>query len=802
MKPHHFPPLHRVIYAALLFVCMVSPVLFAQVNLVPNPSFKSYFHLPVAHDINPTNDIGQHWITRLNVAPYSPTYFTDPVNINWFRANQATPDYYHSKAGFPISASDSNRGVRIPQNWGQEENLWGASGIFDSAYAGISIVRFKDASAGSPLGTYDYHEFLAVKLSNRLSSGKEYLVQFRYALPEYDNTNEKKQDEENRKPAEYYLEKLGVAFAPNTGFLEYDNHNRWWSQGVGSNFNALGMAIDEWNYVEVRNLQYVAPGEWKTFESRFICWDSTLEYMIIGNFDRRMDLDDISPMPGILTPPDSASSYQFYFFIDSAVVKEIETGSCNCTSIYVKMSYRDSTLEASNPDHCCFIATIAPTAMSCDFSAVRVSKSGIPISDPPITNFGHIVTDTEQVQVSLCIEKREDEESTVVTFEFLDEDSIVVCTQTAYVNCNCECGHLQRQWGNISVLREEVASDSGRCCWEYSVVNKGSCDFLPSTSTLNVSCSDSNGFEKGFFTTFSPWIQSDSLGVRKYSSNQGFLHSSETTPFVTKVFKVCINPQAAGLPNPLLTIGFSPDSNYYQQSYCRNYSEYLSCIESENCCDKLNIELRPYSHNSHDCAFDLILSNKGSTSKCKVFGVRLMGDNGDTLYTLNPQSQALNLDKPKQIWYHNLGACAIVFGTGQPSLSDEAFIIEILDSTGTVKCTVRDTIHCCIQQSSPSKSSHEDNTPEPVELPLGGMITQTSIVGNTLNYSLKNMGDALGATIRLSDLKGNALLQRQVNLPKSNSSGEFDITQLANGTYFLSVQSDLWQTARQIVIVR
>ena len=64
------------------------------------------------------------------------------------------------------------------------------------------------------------------------------------------------------------------------------------------------------------------------------------------------------------------------------------------------------------------------------------------------------------------------------------------------------------------------------------------------------------------------------------------------------------------------------------------------------------------------------------------------------------------------------------------------------------------------------------------------------------------MGDDLSATIHISDLKGNVITKHKLNLTKGNSAGEFDISHLPSGTYFISVQSDLWQTSRQISIVK
>jgi hypothetical protein len=777
---------------------MFSPMLFAQVNLVPNPSFMLNDTVPTPLGLN---KLGMHWITRLNNTIKFPlTVFNDPNHVhNWFRANQGTVDYYHSKAHSPEGGLNDSAGVKVPQNWGQGADLWGNGGTLDSAYAGIDIIRFKYDTTGAS----DYHEYLAVKLGQHLKNNKEYLVQFKYAMAEYAGTGPKNaRNISGRERNKYYLKNFGVAFAPNSDFIDYDSTKNWQSPGAHS--VRLPLSLAYWNYVNIRELAHADSGIWQTFQTRFICDDSTLQYIIIGNFDQRISLDDIGKTNYYdqTDDPTNDISYEFYTFIDSVVVKEIETNSCNCTSISLKTSKRDSTLEVSNPGHCCYVSTIKPTAFSCKFWGVRVSISGVPISTPAIKNFGHPVTDTEQVQVSFCIEKNESELSTLVTFEFLDADSNVICTKAEFVYCNCECTLLQSQWGYISVLREQVANDSGRCCWEYSIVNKGSCDFLPTTASLNVDCKDSTGFnERGTYSSIAPWVKSDSLGIRKFSSSLGFPHSYGTSPSITKVFKVCIDPQVAGTKPPKLTIGFAADSNYYQVAYCRRYEDYLSCIASENCCDKLNIELKRYSQTSYDCAFDVIISNKGALSKCKVFGVRIKSGSGDTLYTLNPQSQPLNLDKPKQIWHKNVGNCGIVVETGQPTFSDVGYTIEILDSLGAVKCSVKDTVHCCYKIPDANKSTLHDE-PSPTLLAVGGMIAEATIEGGSLHYLIKNNGDALFGTLRLTSLKGDVVLQQNRTLPKGNSLGELPITQLSSGTYYFSIQTDLWQTAQQIVIVR
>jgi len=89
-----------------------------------------------------------------------------------------------------------------------------------------------------------------------------------------------------------------------------------------------------------------------------------------------------------------------------------------------------------------------------------------------------------------------------------------------------------------------------------------------------------------------------------------------------------------------------------------------------------------------------------------------------------------------------------------------------------------------------------------VELTSGGQITDAVAVGTALQYTVKNNGDIIPAFIRFSDLSGNVIFQNQINLAKQNTAGEFNISHLAAGTYFLSVQTDLWQTSLQVFIVK
>ena len=779
------------IAVSTVILLLSSSTLFSQLNLVTNPSFILKTLAPVP--TRDTNPMGMHWIVRMNNTPRFPlSVFNDPAHVtNWFRANQATSDYYHSAASPTFPPFTDTTGVKVPKIWAQDKELWGAGGTSDSAYAGIQIVRFPGAFYEN--GERDYREYITTKLGQHLKSGKEYLVQFKYATNDYVKTGLKGRT--GQEKSGYYLKRLGVAFASNENYVDYDSTGDWKSPGLHKFI--MPMYLGAGNYIDVRELPYAYPNTWETFATRFRCYDSTLQYIIIGNFDHRIALNDIGIVPRNSDTVTGKISYEFYTFIDSVVVKEIETGSCNCTSIDLTTNQRDSTLEASHTDQCCFTTTIAPTPLSCKFWGVRVSLSGVPVSSPSTKYFDHAISDTETVDISFCIANSGYETGTNVTFEFLKADSSVLCTQNHLVYCNCTCGAAQR--GFIRSLFVPVAPDSGNCCWEFSIINDGSCGMLPSSASINSRLT----FDFGntiTYTSIAPWIQIDTLDIHKFTSSRGFLPKYEKSD-TTKIFKVCIDPKAANINRPRIFIGLADADNYYQNDYCVNLvDKELLCIESDNCCDKLNIELNQYSIFAHDCALAVVLSNKSSNSKCDVFGARII-NNGDTLYTLNPQDTALNLSTPKQIWSNDLGGCQyepIPSNWGKTRI----YTIEILDSTGAVKCSVTDTFRCCPQQGLALKQPLQEDEREATPLSVGGVINDAIVEGNTLHYSLKNMGDDLSATIQLTDLKGNILTLRKLNLTKGNSAGEFDVSHLSSGTYFISVHTDLWQTSRQLGIVK
>ncbi|MBI3257922.1 MAG: T9SS type A sorting domain-containing protein, partial [Ignavibacteriae bacterium] len=392
---------------------------------------------------------------------------------------------------------------------------------------------------------------------------------------------------------------------------------------------------------------------------------------------------------------------------------------------------------------------------------------------------------------SFCTHFNSDSTQTYITYEFLDADSNVLCTKSGVVQCNCMCSTAGANIAEgVPVIVVEnsftkVDYDSTKCCWEFSLKNNYSCTFKDDFYLEVIDYGTG-----ATYTALTGWKDTLISGSHHFSSTSGGLKFNTTS----KVFRVCVSPQFGTTPPPI-SVSFKEQNHDLP---CRNFQSIpLQCVGEENCCDKLNIELKAYSHSFHDCAFDLFMSNKGTMNKCKVFGVRIISGEGDTLYTLSPQSTALDLDVKKQIWYLNKGECIPSPYTGLPQYRKEGYTIEILDSTGAVKCSVSDTIRCCSTEAIP-KAAIQD--PTPIPLSVGGMITEAKIEGNSLHYSIKNMGDDLSATIQLTDLKGNNIKKRTLNLTKGNSAGEFDISHLPNGTYFISVQTDLWQTSRQIVI--
>jgi len=789
-------------------------------NLVPNPSFENYTIPPTpgVPDVS-TNPVGFMWVVRLN----DPTFlFQDPDNTilgdqrhvhNWFRANQATTDYYRalptSGSGkyTPLDDTHPDAGVNVPQNWGQEDNLYANSG---NAYTGIAINRANIADGTA--GTKDWHEYLAVKLPSSLLSGKKYAIKFHYAIADYRNDRQKSG---NKGKSPHFLRNLGVAFASDNTFVDYDQSETWASESGNAHYNALtSMTLNNDNYVEKSNLEYAPPGQWKEFEAYFQCPTtvSTLQYVIIGNFQYRIPLTDIDYNPnydGAKIEIDEGKAYSFYFFIDDVSVVELETGACDCGSIFTCPHSRNEELEETHENSCCFTTPIIPDkTRSCVFTSVRVTNSsGVVISDPPLVTYDGVIKKfPDELNISFCTPKKTDEEKTFVKYEFLDASGNVICFKTEEVQCNCDCqmakniiegpdGTRGRRF--IEPTFTKIANENGDCCWEYSIRTNWSCTFL-----------GNYGFEINLptgttITPISPWTETHVGSKYFFSSPTGLKYSKGPDDDNTvKIFKVCTDPQIEGTPAPYFYPIFKDNTI---ETICKKFpSLTLECKGSENCCDQLDIKLRPWGYIDYGpCKVDFIVRQKSSLTKCDVYGIRIKS--GTTTLHTTTTGVVLNLDWPTQIWLDKLANCGVSLETGELVANCRTYTIEILgpnDSFGnpTVKCSVEKEFCCCKPRiPDASKLSLEEETKE---LPSGGIITDATITGSLVHYTVKNNGDAINATLQLSSLTGNIILQKQINLITGNNINELDISKISSGTYFLNIQTDLWQTARQIIIVK
>lgn len=183
-----------------------------------------------------------------------------------------------------------------------------------------------------------------------------------------------------------------------------------------------------------------------------------------------------------------------------------------------------------------------------------------------------------------------------------------------------------------------------------------------------------------------------------------------------------------------------------------------------------------------------------------MYGIRVKTLGGQLLHSTTTGT-ILNLDKPTIIWSSGLGPCAFSYGSGYSA--NATYVIEILGPNDSVKCSVQKTFSCCPRTTPIASGKAVVQDEKPILLTTGGLLTYATIEAGTLRYSLSNNGDATPATIRLLALSGDVLFQQETNLAKGSSSiGEIDVSQLASGSYYLIVQTSLWLTSRQVIIIR
>ena len=139
----------KAFFAILFFVSLtVTPfdhALYAQVNLVPNPSFEEYSSCPTA-----PGSVGNNQLEKA---------------VHWYKPSPATTDYYN------VCQVDISTGVNVPANWmGYQYAFHG------NAYVGLVIYdsAFKQTA-----------EYIQCKLLEPLEACKTYTIRFLTSLGDF-----------------------------------------------------------------------------------------------------------------------------------------------------------------------------------------------------------------------------------------------------------------------------------------------------------------------------------------------------------------------------------------------------------------------------------------------------------------------------------------------------------------------------------------------------------------------------------------------------------------------------------------
>ena len=522
--------------------------------------------------------------------------------------------------------------------------------------------------------------------------------------------------------------------------------------------------------------------------------------MVIGNFDQRISLNHIKEISPNF-PPKEDNTYDFYFYIDDVEVKELVTeDSCTCTSIFTCPHTRNDSLEQLNAEKCCFTTPVRPRSISCDFRYVRIKENGTTISKPPIVDYGSIVPTDSTFEVSFCTTKKYGEEFVQVTIEFLDEDSNVVCIKREYVYCNCPCYYADDPIAPgvpVKVIEpklKKIANDNnGNCCWEFSLKNNYSCNFRDSVFMIQASVPG------GIITPISPWTGSFQNGIYYFHNPNGLDPNSSSD-----VFRVCIPPDTM---SRILDIRMKSTTNNNMQ--CHDFPPYtLECQPDTNCCDLLEVTLRKKSATAYgDCAFEVLVRQKNSPSKCKVFGVRIRkAQDSMIMHSTGTSATPLDLDDYTYIWEDDLGSdCPQSVNPGYQK--SRTYIIEFLDSTGAVKCSTQKTFQCCYSSGSPGNQkmgTTQEATDKPKQITIGGAFTSLTLDAKYLHYTFINNDEHENgrAWIALVDMRGQKVIEKPLSLRSGTTMGDLDISNIVNGTYYLVLRTDRWQTSKQCSILK
>lgn len=814
---------HYMNMMLILMASLIPTLSYAQLgpNLVPNPGFENtgIYPRPISKNTYPGDTVSSpdpnpralHYIMRGDSSLTKYIYRDRVTNDTsqravrrWFRGNMGTADYYHTNAEIPIPMSTgviipANQGVKIP-NVLNADTLYPYGG--GNAYAGIAIARTPGA------GTSDeYREYIACKLLSPISYGPSYMVRFRYSMGNYINENERARNQRAR----YYLKKLGVAFLQNPlpihkTTLENVNIITWIHQSSDVYTNTMELSPTPHQLIEENNLPYAEAPDWGTFEAYFTPTAGNLEYMVIGNFDQKIDLQDIIRIRGNREPT-QFESYPFYFYIDSVEVRQLENAdSCNCNSIFSCPHTRNEELQATNPDKCCFSTPIIRNSTSCNFRFIRVKRNNQVISSPQLIDYGGYVPVDSMVHASFCIDYQADETPITIQYEFLDEDSNVVCLKAGTVFCHCPCGLSSANIAPgvatpvIEAEWEKTTSDSNQCCWLFKIKNNYSCTFREQSFTINASL-----IGDGTITTLSPWSKTMSGSIHNFKLPGGLQYNSTST-----VFKVCTSQKPGNVPPSKIQINISelplqPSGG----STCASFDTFpLECVIDTNCCDLLEVQLRKKSELAYgDCAFEVLVRQKNSPSKCKVFGVRIRkAQDSMIMHSTGTSATPLDLDDYTYIWEDDLGSdCPQSVNPGYQK--SRTYIIEFLDSTGAVKCSTQKTFQCCYSSGSPGNQkmgTTQEATDKPKQMTIGGAFTSLTLDAKYLHYTFINNDEQENgrAWIALVDMRGQKVIEKPLSIRSGTTMGDLDISNIVNGTYYLVLRTDRWQTSKQCSILK
>jgi hypothetical protein len=231
-------------YLPILFfiICFISAK--AQTNLVPNPSFE-------IHDTCPNGP------SQLSYA------------IPWESPTTGTPDY--------LNNCDTTNTVSVPKNfWGFQ---YAKSGV---AYAGFfACFTYPDSTS-----SYNYREYIEVKLDSPLIANKKYYVNFYVSLADSMN---------------YATDNIGLYFS-QTYISRSDFHAFGFTPQIA---NTLGNILtDKVNWMKISG-QYIAIGG--------------EQYVTIGNFKNDINTDTVHVSGGSANLGQS-DWYGGYYYIDNICI--------------------------------------------------------------------------------------------------------------------------------------------------------------------------------------------------------------------------------------------------------------------------------------------------------------------------------------------------------------------------------------------------------------------------------------------------------------------------------------------------